>query len=70
MPRFLTPSRRVASAHTDTRPRQPAAPGPRPAVLSREDTLAELRAIYRLLATGDILAAKARLTTLGRNLQA
>jgi hypothetical protein len=70
MPRFLTPSRRVASAAQDTRPRLPAAPCPRPAIISREDTLAELRAIYRLLDTEQVHTAKQRLITLGRNLQA
>lgn len=75
MPRFLAPSRRVSSAHTsahpaDTRPRLPAAPCPRPAIISREDTLAELRAIYRLLDTEQVHTAKQRLITLGRNLQA
>lgn len=75
MPRFITPPRRVSSAHTsalpaDNRPRQPSAPGPKPAVISREDTLAELRAIYRLLDQELYVAAKSRITLLGRNLQA
>jgi len=52
----------------DPRPRRPSAPGPRPAVISREDTIAELRAIYRLLNHNDIPRAKSRLTLLGRNL--
>lgn len=65
MPRFLTPSRRVASS-----PRLPAAQAPRPAPISREDTLAELRTIYRLLDTEQIHTAKQRLITLGKNLHA
>jgi hypothetical protein len=54
----------------DTRPRLPGAPGPKPAIISRQDTIIELRTIYRLLDTEQIHAAKARLITLGRNLQA
>lgn len=54
----------------DTRPRLPSTPGPKPAIISRQDTLAELRVIYRLLASQQIHAAKAKLITLGRNLQA
>ena len=53
----------------DPRPRRPGAPGPKPAVISRDDTIAELRAIYRLLNHHDIPRAKSRLTMLGRNLQ-
>ena len=45
-------------------------PGPKPAIISRQDTIIELRTIYRLLDTEQIHAAKARLITLGRNLQA
>lgn len=68
MPRTVTPHRRLSSQ--DTRPRLPGAPGPKPAIISRQDTIAELRTIYRLLDTEQIHAAKARLITLGRNLQA
>ena len=68
MPRYLTPPRRVASQ--DTRPRLPSAPGPKPAVISRDDTIAELRAIYRLLDQELYELAKSKLATLGRNLQA
>lgn len=68
MSRFITPPRRVASQ--DTRPRLPSAPGPKPAVISRTDTLTELRAIYRLLDQELYELAKSKLTTLGRNLQA
>lgn len=71
MPHFLTPPRRTASPPpADTRPRLPAAPGPKPATLSREDTLAELRVIYLHLQHRNIEEAKQRLITLGRNLQA
>lgn len=68
MRRFLTPQRRVSSQ--DTRPRLPSAPGPRPAIPSREDTIQELRAIYRLLDQQLYEAAKSKLTRLGQNLQA
>jgi hypothetical protein len=67
MPRTLTPQRRVSSQ--DTRPRLPSAPGPKPAVISRADTLAELRAIYRLIDQELYAAAKSKLILLGRNLQ-
>lgn len=63
--RTLTPHRRVSGSPS---PRPPVSSSPRP--ISRTDTLAELRAIYRLLHTGDIDTAKLRLTTLGQNLQA
>lgn len=52
------------------RPRLPSTPGPKPAIISRQDTLAELRVIYRLLTSQQIHAAKAKVITLGRNLQA
>lgn len=68
MRRFLTPQRRVSSQ--DTRARLPSAPGPRPAIPSREDTIQELRAIYRLLDQHLYEAAKSKLTRLGQNLQA
>lgn len=66
--RTLTPHRRVSGSSPSPRP--PVSSSPRPAPISRADTLAELRAIYRLLHTGDIDTAKHRLTTLGQNLQA
>lgn len=69
MPRFITPPRRVSSA-TDTRPRLPAAPGPRPAVISRADTIAELRAIYAAVKAHQREYALNKITALGRNLQA
>lgn len=67
MPRTLTPPRRVAPQ--DTRPRLPSAPGPKPAVISREDTIVELRTIYRLIDQQLYAAAKSKLILLGRNLQ-
>jgi len=67
MPKFLTPPRRVALP-ADTRPRLPAKPGPKPAVISRQDTVAELRAIYKLLDAGTVELAKTKLIQLGRNL--
>lgn len=71
--RFLSPSRRVTSQRAvlqaDPRARLPSAPGPKPAIPSREDTIAELRAIYRLLDQGLYEAAKSKLTRLGQNLQ-
>jgi len=67
MPRYPTPARRIATP--DTRPRLPSAPGPKPAVISRQDTLAELRAIYRLLDQQLYELAKSKITLLGRNLQ-
>jgi hypothetical protein len=71
MPHFLTPPRRTATPPpADTRPRLPAAPGPKPATVSRADTVAELREIYKLLDQEQIHTAKQRLITLGRNLQA
>jgi hypothetical protein len=72
MPRFLSTPRRVSGAATapaDSRPRLPGAPGPKPAVISREDTIAELRVIYRLIDSGTLELAKTKLIQLGRNLQ-
>jgi hypothetical protein len=63
MPRPYTPP------PYDPRPRRPGAPGPKPAVISREDTIAELRTIYRLLDQELYALAKTKLTLLGRNLQ-
>lgn len=72
--RILSPQRRVSSQRAmpqaDTRARLPSAPGPRPAIPSREDTIQELRAIYRLLDQQLYEAAKSKLTRLGQNLQA
>ena len=67
MPRFISTPRRTALP-PDTRPRLPSAAGPKPAVISRTDTVVELRAIYALLRDGQTTAAQNRLTTLGRNL--
>lgn len=67
MPRFLTRPHRTALP-ADTRPRQAALPGPQPARLSREETVAELRAIYKLLEAGRAEQAKTLLVQLGRNL--
>lgn len=67
MPKFITRQHRTALP-PDTRPRLPAAPGPQPARLSREDTIAELRAIYKLLESGTLELAKTKLVQLGRNL--
>jgi hypothetical protein len=63
MPRPYTPPPR------DTRPRLPSAPGPKPAVISRADTIIELRTIYRLIDQELYAAAKSKLILLGRNLQ-
>lgn len=62
--RFLSPSRRVSSQ--DTRPPAPTAPRPP----TREETIAELRAIYVHLQHRNIDEAKRALITLGQNLQA
>lgn len=64
--RTISPARRVSTQDT----RLPSAPGPKPAIPSREDTIAELRAIYRLLDQQLYEAAKSKLTRLGQNLQA
>lgn len=66
MPRFLSPPRRVSGSQS---PRPPVSHSPAPAPISREDTVTELRAIYRLLDSNQIPAAKQRLITLGKNLQ-
>lgn len=62
--RIVSTPRRVSSQ--DTRPPPPAAPRPP----TREETIAELRAIYLHLQHRNIDEAKRALITLGQNLQA
>ena len=68
--RFLSPSRRVTSQRAVLQAASQQPPSrTTSSPISREDTIAELRAIYILLNHQDIATAKQRLVTLGQNLQ-
>jgi hypothetical protein len=71
--RFLSPQRRVSSSRLPVTSGNPASSIEQRAsspILSREDTIQELRAIYHLLDQQLYEAAKSKLTRLGQNLQA